>query len=245
VSDGGRADLIGVDLSDYDDVRRAATDLLAVADRIDVLINNAGVFRSTRQVTAAGHEATMAVNHLGGFLLTQLLRERLVESGARVVFVSSDAHWQAAPPDPTDLAGTGSWKDRDHDANAGFAAYNTAKLWVTACAVELAERWDGTGVTVNVLTPGALVPTGIYADLDGWMGRIVRGLRPILRDPDKAVRNYLYVATSPEVEGVTGWYFKDQRPIAPSLLAQDPELRRQLWAASCDAVGMVASAPHA
>lgn len=245
VSEGGRADLIGVDLGDYDDVRRAATDLLAVADRIDVLINNAGIFRSSRQATAGGHDATLAVNHLGGFLLTQLLRDRLVESGARVVFVSSDAHWQATRPDPADLAAAGIWKGKDQDNSAGFAAYNNAKLWVTACAVELAERWRGTGVTVNVLTPGALVPTGIYADLDGWMGRMIGWLRPILRDPAKAVRNYLYVATSPEVEGVTGWYFKDQRPIAPSLLAQDPELRRQLWVASSEAVGLVASAPHA
>ena len=105
--------------------------------------------------------------------------------------------------------------------------------------MELADRTRGTGVTVNVLTPGALIPTAHFDGLSGPPAVFIRVVRPVLRKPEKAMTTYLYVATSPEVEGVTGWYFKDARPIDESLVAQDPAVRQAVWAWSEAQAGLV------
>ena len=104
---GRRPDVVAVDLADLDQVRAAAAAILAAQPRIDLLLNNAGTFTEQFEVTAQGVERMLAVNHLGPFLLTQLLLPRLVESRARVVFVSSDAHFQAGPIDWADVNGAG------------------------------------------------------------------------------------------------------------------------------------------
>ena len=223
------ADFLAADLSSADDTRRLAAELLDRYPRIDVLINNAGVFMPRYTENGAGIEMTLAVNHLGAFQLTDLLRDRLIESQARVIFVSSDAHRQAKPIDWEDMNCTRAWKGRDVDSNAAFLAYNQAKLAVTATAMELADRTDDTGMTVNVITPGPMVMTGMFEELTGWFSWFVKLMTPFWRSTDKAARVHVYLASSPEVEGITGWYWKDNRPIRESALAQDPELRRRLW----------------
>jgi NAD(P)-dependent dehydrogenase (short-subunit alcohol dehydrogenase family) len=226
---GRRPDVVAVDLGDLDQVRAAAAAILAAEPRIDLLLNNAGTFAERFEVTGQGVERMLAVNHLGPFLLTQLLLPRLTESQARVVFVSSDAHFQAGPIDWADVNGEAYWKGRPANGAAGFAQYNRSKLFVAAAAMELAERTRGTGVTVNVLTPGALIPTAHFDALSGPPALFIRVFRPVLRKPAKAMTTYLYVSTSPEVAGVTGWYFKDARPIDESLVAQDPAVRAAIW----------------
>ena len=142
------------------------------------------------------------------------------------MFVSSDAHRQAMAIDWDDVNGKAAWKGKPRNGQAGFAQYNRSKLLVTAAAMELAERTAGTGVTVNVLTPGALIPTTIYDDASGPIQFVVKYFKPILRKPEKAMITYLYLTTSPEVEGVTGWYWKDGRPTDESQVAQDPAAAR-------------------
>ncbi len=227
---GPGTEFIRADLSDFDDVRRVATDVLGLCPRIDVMVANAGIFTSRRHTTSSGAERTMAVNHLGHFLLLQLLQERLQSSRARVIVVSSDAHRQAKRSQLTDLSLDKNWSEGQSNPTAGFAAYNRSKLVATSCAMEFAERTRDSGLTVNVLTPGAMVVTGIYRDLTGPMGLVFKALRPAGRTPEEAARTYVYLAASPEVEGVTGWYWKDRRPTKESQLAQDPEVRAQTWA---------------
>jgi NAD(P)-dependent dehydrogenase (short-subunit alcohol dehydrogenase family) len=229
-------DFLAADLSSVDDTHRLAVELLERYPRIDVLINNAGVFMPRYSENDAGIEMTLAVNHLGAFQLTDLLRDRLVQSAARVLFVSSDAHRQAKPIDWDDMNCTRAWDGRDVDSSAAFQGYNQAKLAVTATAMELADRTADTGMTVNVLTPGPMVMTGMFAELTGWFSWLVKAMGPFWRSTEKAASIHVYLATSPEVEGVTGWYWKDNRPIRESAVAQDPELRARLWDWSVSAV---------
>ena len=231
---GGR--LLLCDLTRPDQVRATAEQIKATCPRIDVLINNAGVFRALYVEAANGYESTLATNHLGGFLLTTLLAERLRESGTRVLFVSSDAHRQAGEPNLDDLNGPKGWPDKKADVNAGFAAYNQSKLLVTAAALELAQRWAGSGITVNVVAPGALVPTNIYAEVTGPFAWFVALTRPLLRTPAEAAQTAVYLAASPEVAGVTGWYWKDRRPTAPSRIAQGEQLRREVFERTAEMV---------
>jgi retinol dehydrogenase-14 len=230
------ADFFAADLSSVEDTRGLAGVLLDRYPHIDVLINNAGVFLPRYTENDAGIEMTLAVNHLGAFQLTELLRPRLVESRARVLFVSSDAHRQAKPIDWDDMNCARAWKGKPVDSSAAFRAYNQSKLAATATAMELADRTAGTGMTVNVLTPGPMVMTGMFDELTGWFSWFVKLMGPFWRSTEKAASIHVYLATSPEVEGVTGWYWKDNRPIEESAVAQDPEVRARLWDWSVEAV---------
>ena len=209
--------------------RRLAADLLERYPRIDVLINNAGVFLPRSTENDAGIEVTLAVNHLGAFHLTQLLLDRLIDSQARVLFVSSDAHRQPEPIDWDDMNCTRAWKGRPVDSNAPFQAHNQTKLAVTATAMELADRTSGTGMTVNVVTPGPMVVNGMFDELTGWFSWLVKLMGPFWRSTEKAASIRVYLATSPEVEGITGWYWRDNRPIKEGAVAQDLNLRARLW----------------
>jgi NAD(P)-dependent dehydrogenase (short-subunit alcohol dehydrogenase family) len=237
-SAGGAAETLHVDLAEPASVHAAAAAVLERCPRIDVLLNNAGTFRASLTRNDEGVESTLAVNHVGPWLLTQLLLDRLVESRARIVFVSSDAHYQATAFDDVDTAPL--WKDAaTADPNAGFAAYNRSKLLVAAGSRELAERTRGRGVTVNALTPGALIPTAIYDEVTGPFAVFVRVMRPFLRTVDEAMPNYLYVCTSPELDGVSGFYFKDRRAQEAALPVLDPARRAELWEWTEQAAGLV------
>jgi NAD(P)-dependent dehydrogenase (short-subunit alcohol dehydrogenase family) len=231
------ARFVEVELADPESIRSVAEQLLTDCPRIDVLINNAGIFTVRRQTAPSGQELTVAVNHLGGFLLTRLLADRLIASRARVVFTSSDAHRQATRPDLAALGPEALWPDEGVDANRGFVVYNASKLLVAATTVEWAERWRDTGVTINTVTPGALVVTGIFDEVTGPFKLFIRTFRPLLRKPAEAAETAVYLATSSEVDGVTGWYFKDRRPTKESALAGEPEFRRAVWEWSSATVG--------
>lgn len=209
------------DFSSLAQVRTLAEDIRSRADRLDVLVHNAGVYMKARVVTVDGLETTFQVNHLASFLLTHLLLDRL-EAAARIVVVSSVAH-QGGYIDFQNLQG-----ERLFDA---YSAYASSKLANLLFAMELAERLRGTGVTVNGLHPGAigtkLLKTGFNMEGAG----VERGaLTPT------------YLATSPEVQGVTGRYFMDCKPTSFSLYVKDEKLRGRFWEVS---EGLAKIAPEA
>ncbi len=220
-------ELVVFDLADLDSVRRGAADLLERCDRIDVLVNNAGLILSERTETKDGFEGTFGINHLGPFLLTTLLLDRIIASApARIVNVSSTAHRSARRGlDFDDLQSTKRY--------TGMQAYGRSKLANILFTTELARRLEGTGVTANAVHPGT-VATGFARDGDanGVFAFGVKVIKPFVLTPEKGARTSIYVASSPEVAGVTGGYFVKCRQTKPSGAALDEAAAAQLWAAS-------------
>jgi retinol dehydrogenase 14 len=225
-----RVDSLLCDFTDQAAVRRLAEDLLKTCDRIDVLVNNAGTVYSRRTETTDGIEATFAVNHLGGFLLTELLRERLVESApGRVVFTSSEGHYSGT----LDLDDLGF----EHGYSI-MRAYARSKLANVLTARLLARRLEGTGVTVTSLHPGAIA-TNIWSGAP-WFARPVLAVlkRWKMESPEVGGSRLAYLASSPEVEGQTGGYYQRNRLREPSALAQDGTLGERLYDESARLVGL-------
>jgi len=217
-------DVIPLDLARLASVRECAASFLDRYDRLDVLVNNAGLVLASRTVTEDGLEATFQVNHLGHFLLTALLRERLVASApARVVNVASDAHTSAKRGlDFDDLQ-----SERRYRA---FAVYGKSKLANILFTRELARRLDGTGVTANAVHPG-FVATRFGRDGDtGLLGRIAMPLmRPFALDATAGAQTSIYVASDPTVDGITGAYWVKCAQAVPSDPAHDDAAARRLW----------------
>jgi len=215
------------DLADLSSVRAGAADLLDRCDRIDVLINNAGLVLTDRTETVDGYEATLAVNHLAPFLLTDLLTDRLVATGhARVVNVASVAHRSARGGlDFADLQSR-----TDYRPMRTYARSKLANLLFTA---ELARRLRPHGVTANALHPGT-VATGYGRDGDthGWLPLGLQVIRPVVRTPEEGARTSVYLASSPRVADVTGGYFVNCRERTPSAAARHAGAARRLWAVS-------------
>jgi NAD(P)-dependent dehydrogenase (short-subunit alcohol dehydrogenase family) len=222
-----QVDLVVFDLGDLASVRRGADEILGRCPRIDVLVNNAGLVQSERRETVDGYEATFAINHLGPFLLTRLLTDRLVASApARVVNVASTAHRGARRGmDFDDLQSTRHYR--------GMEAYSRSKLANMLFTTELAERLVGTGVTANCLHPGT-VASGFARDDDatGFLAFGVKVIKPFILTPEKGARTSVYLVTSPEVAEVTGQYFVKCRPRTPSPAAQDRAAATLLWSVS-------------
>ena len=221
-SGSGSATLLAGDLSSQRQVREVAAAFLERFDRLDVLINNAGVAGwGTRLVTEDGLEATFAVNHLAPFLLTSLLLDTLKESApSRVITVSSVAHRNCAL-DFDDLQGERRY--------SGFGAYSRSKLANILFTRELSRRLEGTGVTASCLHPG-VVATGIFRNLPRWMRVIL--VSPLVLSPEKGADTMLYLATAPEVAEVTGRYFVRRKPARSSRASRDADAARRLWEAS-------------
>ena len=219
---GGTATLLTADLSSQRQVREVAAAFLARFDRVDVLINNAGIAGwGTRLATEDGLESTFAVNHLAPFLLTSLLLDRLKASApARVITVSSAAHRNYVLKFD-DLQGERRY--------SGFGAYCRSKLANILFTHELARRLEGTGVTANCLHPG-VVATGIFRNLPRWMRAVL--VSPLVLSPEKGVDTLLYLATAPEVAEVSGRYFVRRKPVRLSRVSRDPAVARRLWEAS-------------
>jgi NAD(P)-dependent dehydrogenase (short-subunit alcohol dehydrogenase family) len=211
------------DLARLDQVRALAGRLDQTLDRIDVLINNAGLVLNERQVTPDGYEHVFAVNHLAPFLLTNLLRPKLGASApARVITVSSDAHTAARLDldDPNLEHGWSSWR-----------SYSNSKLANILFTRELARRLDGTGVTANCLHPG-VVRTGFGRDARPLMRVGITIARPFMLSPERGADTIVYLASSPDVAAKTGGYYVKREPREPSAAARDDGLARGLWETS-------------
>ena len=220
-------DLVVFDLASLASVRAGAGEILRRCERIDVLVNNAGIVLSHRQETPDGLEATFVVNHLGHFLLTELLRDRLVESApARVVNVASTAHKGARRGlDFDDLQSERGYR--------GMQVYSKSKLANIYFTTELARRLAGSGVTANCLHPGT-VATGYGRDGDstGLLSFGLKVIKPFILTPEQGARTSIHLASSPDVAEVTGRYFVKCRPRNPSKVARDPAAAARLWEAS-------------
>jgi len=228
---GNQAELVVFDLGSLKSVRQGAAELLDRTKRIDVLINNAGLVLTERKESVDGFEMTFAVNHLGPFLLTQLLEDQIVSSApARIVNVSSTAHSAAKRGlDFDDL--------QSNKRYAGMRVYGASKLANIYFTTELAKRLSGKGVTANSLHPGT-VRTGYGRDGDagGFLGFGIRLAAPFFMSPEKGALTSIYLASSPEVEGVTGEYFIKCKPRKPSAAAADEAAAQKLWQVSEDLV---------
>ncbi len=220
-------DLVVFDLASIASIKQGAAAILQRCDRIDVLVNNAGVVLSDRRETADGFEATFGVNHLGPFLLTELLLERIKASApARIVNVASTAHKGARRGlDFDDLQSTRGY--------GGMQAYSKSKLANIYFTTELARRLEGSGVTVNCLHPGT-VATGYGRDGDssGVLAFGLKVIKPFILSAAQGARTSVYLASSPDVAGITGRYFVKCKARKPSSVAQDDEAARRLWKTS-------------
>jgi len=225
--DDERLVVMPLDLASFASIRAFASDLLDRSDRLDVLVNNAGLVLRQRRETADGFEMTFGVNHLGHFLLTDLLLDRLrAGESARIVNVSSDAHKQARNGlDFDDLQSTRRYR--------GFAVYSKSKLANILFTRELARRLDGTNVTVNALHPGFAASR---FGRDGDTGRLgdvaMLVTRPFAINAAQGALTSIHVASSPDVDGITGQYFSKCALATPSRAAQDDDAARRLWDAS-------------
>jgi retinol dehydrogenase 14 len=230
VASGGEVDVFTADVSSQREVQRLAEQVLAAYPRLDVLVNNVGGYWATRHATEDGLERTFAVNHLAPFLLTHLLLDRFRSSApARVVTVSSGAQAMGRI-DFDDLQGERSY--------SGQRAYNQSKLANVLFTYELARRLEGSGVTANVLHPGVVRTAFGQEDSRGWMRLMLPVVRPFMKTPERGAETSIYLASSPEVEGVSGRYFANSKPKTSSRASYDTAAARRLWEVSTALVGL-------
>jgi retinol dehydrogenase-12 len=218
-------ELLSLDLGDLDSVRRCAGAFLSSGEPLHVLINNAGVAGS-RGMTASGFERMFGTNHVGPFLLTGLLLDRLRSSApARIVNVASIAHYNARGIDWVAVR-------RRTRTFTGMREYSVSKLANILHAQELSRRLEGSGVSTYALHPGTVAS-------DIWRG-VPWPLRPLMkrrmRTPEQGAQTTLYCATSPDVAGETGRYYDDCRPKRPGAAAT-AELAAELWRRSTEWTG--------
>jgi len=219
------------DLALLKEIRQLVQSLLSAFPKIDVLINNAGIIVEKREETAEGFERTFATNYLGHFLLTNLLLPHLRQAATgRIVSISSDAHKGCRRLDFDDLNSRKKWNKPS--AIAGNRAYQASKLCIVYFTYELARRLEGSTVTANAVHPGAFVDTNIYVNMTGFFGLIMKLLKPFYLPVEKGAETALYLASSPEVEGVSGNYFAQCAPKESAKVSYDREAARRLWSIS-------------
>ena len=219
-------DAFAADMSAQAGVRRLAAQVLDAYPRLDVLVNNVGGFWAHRHLTTDGLERTFALNHLAPFLLTSLLLDRLTASApARIVTVSSGAQARGRI-DFDDLQG-----ERNY---SGQRAYSQSKLANVMFTYELARRLDGTGVTATVLHPGVVRTSFGAEDQAAYLAVMIGVARLFMKTPAQGAVTSIYLASSPEVEGVTGRYFVDRKPKTSSKASYDTAAAARLWQVSAD-----------
>ncbi|HEU0185270.1 MAG TPA: SDR family oxidoreductase [Blastocatellia bacterium] len=216
----GNIDLMIADFSDLSQIRRLAAGVKAKYPRLQTLVNNAGTFIRQRTLTGDGYEATFAVNHLGYFLLTLELLDLLKSSApARIVNVASDAH----------RSGHVYFEDLNLENGYGvWKAYAQSKLANVLFTYELARRLEGTGVTANCLHPG-VVGTNLFNSIGGLGGKFLGLFSPFMRTPEKGADTIIWLASSPEVENITGKYFADRKEQATNSESYDTAIAARLW----------------
>ncbi|PPA70896.1 SDR family oxidoreductase [Jeotgalibacillus proteolyticus] len=218
------------DLGSMESIREFAEAFKEKFDHLDVLVNNAGVASLKKQLTDDGFESHLGVNHLGHFLLTNLLLDELKKSEAgRIIVISSGAY---------------KWGKMDFDDphfNRGYSivkGYGRSKLANILFTKALAKRLEGTNVTVNAVHPGA-VATNIGVDRKTEFGRtITRLLRPLFQTPEEGAKTAIYLATSDEVAGVSGRYFYQSKEMELTGEANNEWLAEELWGWSEERVGL-------
>jgi len=222
-----RVEFLRTDLASLAAVRTFAGELLRRLDRLDLLINNAGVYIEERATSADGFEMHFAVNHLAPFLLTNLLLDRLrATPGSRVVNVSSFAHRYVS----LDLD--------DLQTEKGFSplkAYNRSKLANVLFTRQLTRLLDGNAPTVNAVDPGPV--RSALNPRSGILGLGSRLIRPFLRSPEQGARTSIRVATSLDLANISGRYFSGERERQPSRQAQDDTVAARLWERSAELTG--------
>jgi NAD(P)-dependent dehydrogenase (short-subunit alcohol dehydrogenase family) len=220
-------DMLLADLSSQAAIRHLAADFQQRYSSLHVLINNAGIIPQTRTVTEDGLEMQLAVNHLAYFLLTNLLLDLLKASApARIMNVSSGVH-AGATIDFDDLQSERAYRPS--------TVYGRTKLMNVLFTYELARRLQGTAVTANCLHPG-VIATKLNRDYMG--GASLSGYKASDASLAEGAKTSLYLATAPEVAGVSGQYFSHQRPASSSAVSHDEALSRRLWAVSAKLVGL-------
>jgi NAD(P)-dependent dehydrogenase (short-subunit alcohol dehydrogenase family) len=218
-------DAMTADLSSQDSVRELAHDFKGRYKKLHVLINNAGIFLPRRIQTVDGLEATFATNHLGHFLLTNLLLDLLKASApSRIINLTSSAHY-GTEIDFEDLQGEKKY--------SGYHAYSQSKLANVLFTHQLAKQLEGTGIATNSLHPG-VVRTGFGKDQRGLMSILVTVARPFMISPERAAKAVIYLATSREMEGVTGKFFSKGKEGKSSTQSYDAAAAERLWKVSAE-----------
>jgi NAD(P)-dependent dehydrogenase (short-subunit alcohol dehydrogenase family) len=224
---GGKAEFLALDLGDLAAVRASAASFLALDLPLHLLVNNAGL-AGQRGITADNFEMAFGVNHLGPFLFTNLLLDRLKKSApARIVNVASHSHYRAAGLDWSRL-------HRPTRTVTGFREYGVSKLANVLFSAELARRLDGTGVTAYALHPG-VIASDIWRRVP-WPFRQLMHLR--MKTPEEGARTSLHCATAPELAAESGRYYDKCKERRPSTLSQDAALAAELWKRSAEWVGL-------
>ena len=226
-------ELLLADLSDQAQVRQLAEAFQRRFHRLHVLVNNAGAIFTQRHLSPDGIEMTLGLNHLGYFFLTHLLLDTLqATASARIINVASNAHL-GAQIDFTDIQAERRY--------GGWRAYAQSKLANLLFTYELARRLQGTGVTANVMHPG-FVATGFGRNNPGIFGLFIRMAQFAALSPERGAETLIYLATSPEVEDVSGKYFVKKRAVKSSRASYDQATARRLWQLSADLTGIGSSA---
>jgi NAD(P)-dependent dehydrogenase (short-subunit alcohol dehydrogenase family) len=223
-----RVELLLADLSVQAQVHQLAEAVQRRFNRLDVLLNNAGALFTKRLVSADGLEMTLALNHLGYFLLTRLLLDTLKASApARIINVASNAH-HGARINFVDVQGEHHY--------GGWRAYCQSKLANILFTYELASRLEGTGITANAVHPG-FVATGFGRNNRGLVALFMRLAQLTALSPERGAETLIYLAASPEVAGVTGKYFVNKRPVQSSPMSYHAATAQRLWQLSEQLVG--------
>lgn len=229
-----KAEMMHVDLASLNSIREFAKHFSQKYKHLNVLINNAGTYHHTRQETTEGFEKTIGINYLGPFLFTHLLLPIIKQTpAARIINVSSNAHFQGHI-NLNDL--------HYHNHYSGFKAYAASKVAIVLFTQELAERLKEMDITVNALHPGH-VATNIWNIWPGtWYQALLFKIFKLLMTPtEDAARNTIYLASSDEVQGITGKYFDNKKIKEASEQCRDVRMQKGLWELSEKLTGLTLS----
>ncbi|ODM91825.1 Short-chain dehydrogenase TIC 32, chloroplastic [Orchesella cincta] len=228
----GTTQCLPLDLKSLTSVRKFGETILKEKDRVDILLNNAGIMFEPYELTEDGFESHFQVNYLSHFLLTQILLPKLKSTGAkkstccRIVNVSSVAHTASAIRNVKELASP-KWGFRN--MYSGFRAYYDSKLCQVLSTKYLDARLklEGTNVHVYAVHPG-VIPTGLYSSI-GIFGQIMHWLAKFYRNSDEGAEIVMYAAISPEIESEGGLYMQNSEKRAPNKIAEDHTIQKTLW----------------
>ncbi len=221
-----KIELMHCNLASFDSIRSFVKEFKSKHDKLHLLVNNAGIWETKRNLSEDGVEMNFAVNHLASFLLTHLLLDTIKKSApARIINVSSEAHRN----------GKINFADLEFEKSfSSFKSYSQSKLANILFTKKLSQQLKDTGVTVNCLHPG-VVSTGLFEKMPGFFTTV---MKPFMLTPTKGAETSIYLATSPEVEKITGEYFVKKKPKKPATVALRQDVANKLWEVSEKYVGL-------